>query len=229
MGGGLRLRVAVAGNRTIERGRSVARTRRVDTIFGLALDRRSEAGTRGSSLDAEVARGTVRRDPHLDAGEGTSVRLQARAERSVLAGRSGQFRLGMIGGVVEGPDSLPRPDAIPVGGGTNLRGYPEESFLAKRYATATFEAGVRVLPEGNRAYAFFDAAVIRPWDGGAAKHPSSYGFGVRVRGAGGWVRLDYGIPAGEGPLVGEDSLPARDALLVPWAGSEPMDLQRRLS
>jgi hypothetical protein len=202
LGGGLRLRVAVAGNRTIERGTSPARTRRVDTIFGLALDRRSDSGTRGSLLDAEVARGAVRRTPHLAAGEGTSVRLLGRGERNLLAGRSGQFRLGLIGGVVEGPDSLPRPDAMAVGGGWNLRGYPEESFLARRYATATCEAGIRMLPEGNRAYAFFDAAWIRPWNGGPAKRPSSYGFGVRVRGAGSWVRLDYGVPAGEGPLSG---------------------------
>jgi outer membrane protein assembly factor BamA len=200
--GGIRVRLAVAGNRTIQRGLATVRTRRVDTILGLAIDRRSDAGTAGSLLDLEVARGAVRRSPRLESGEGTLVRLSGRGERSFSGRRKGQLRLGIIGGMIDGPDSLPRPDALPVGGGTNLRGYPEEFFLAERYATVTVEAGVRMLPEGNRVYVFSDAALIRPWNGGPSKRLSSYGFGVRVRSSGGWVRLDYGVPAGEGPLSG---------------------------
>jgi hypothetical protein len=202
LGGGLRLRLAVAGNRTIERGESVSRIRRTDTILGLSVDRRRDLGTRGSMVELEVARGAVRRAPRLDTGEGTLVRLLARGEHNLLFGRRGQLRLGVAEGILDGPDSLPRADALPVGGGTSLRGYPEDFFLARRYVTVSFEAGVRILPEGNRVYAFTDAAWLRPWNGKSAQRPSGYGLGLRIRGAGGWVRLDYGVPAGEGPLGG---------------------------
>lgn len=202
LGGGMRLRLAVAGNRTIERRGGVSRIRRTDTILGLSADRRRDVGTRGAMVEVEVARGAVRRSPSLDAGEGTLVRLIARGEQNLLFGRRGQVRLGFSEGILDGPDSLPRADAMPVGGGQNLRGYPEDFFLARRYVTMNFEVGLRILPEGNRVYAFTDAAWLRPWNGGSAQRPSGYGLGLRIRGAGGWVRLDYGVPAGEGPLGG---------------------------
>lgn len=202
VGGGLRLRVALAGNRTIERGAVSVRTRRTDTIFGMVLDRRSGAGTAGSMFEFEVARGNLERSPHWDAGEGTLVRLVGKGERFLLVGRSGQVRLGASGGLLDGPEDLPRPDALPVGGGASLRGYPEEFFLCEWFWTATLEAGVRMLPEGNRLYVFTDVATLKTWGSGAVDHPSSYGFGVRARSGGGWVRLDYGVPGWGSPLSG---------------------------
>jgi hypothetical protein len=203
LGGGITARLGLTGERTVATlPGSSSRTGRVATIFGLAYDGRSEAGTRGSQLDFGLVRGTLKRTPHLDAGEGSLTTITTHGERNFLFGRLGQIRVEEMGGWVEGPDSLPLPEAIGVGGAASLRGYPEEGFRTLGYALGRLEGGIRLLPEGNRLYVFVDGAVLRPYPSGAVERRTGYGFGVRVRGAGGWVHLDYGIPSGAGPLAG---------------------------
>jgi len=203
LGGGVTARIGLSRERTVgSYPGSSSRTSRVATILGTGYDGRSQAGTRGSRLDFEMARGSLERTPRLAEGEGTLTTIAMHGERNFLLGRRGHFRAECIGGWVEGPDSLPRPDAIGLGGGASLRGYPEQAFRTLGYGLARLEAGIHMLPEGNRVYIFLDGAVLRPWPSGAKERKAGYGFGLRVRGAGGWVRFDYGIPSGTSPLAG---------------------------
>lgn len=202
LGGGLTARLGVSANRTVESGPFPSRTKRVSTLAGVALDNLSQAGTNGSLLDVELSRGAVDRTPGLPEGEGTLVAIALRGEGNLHAGARGHLRGELRAGWIDGPDSLPRPDASGLGGATTLRGYPEHAFRVLRYALLRCEIGLRILPEGNRVYAFTDGAVFRPWPKGPALRRTGYGVGVRVRGAGGWVRLDYGVPSGETPLSG---------------------------
>lgn len=201
-GGGLTARLGVATHRTIASGDEGGRTRNLLTIAGIGIDGRTEAGTRGGRSVLGLERGELRRSPALPGSNGTLLRLNALSERSQPIGGQGLIRLEVSGAWVQGPDSLPRPEAAALGGSGSLRGHPERMFRTLRYGLLRIEAGARMLPEGNRAYLFFDGAVYRPWPRGTTKRASAYGVGFRVRGGGGWVRLDYGIPAGEPPLSG---------------------------
>ncbi len=201
-GRGLTARIGVATHRTVASGNGGGRTRSILTIAGVGFDGRTEAGTRGGRSVLGLERGELRRSPMISGANGTLLKLNALSERSQPVGGQALIRVEVSGAWVQGPDSLPRLEAAGLGGSGNLRGHPERVFRALRYGLMRIEAGARMLPEGNRAYVFFDGALYRPWPRGATKRASAYGVGFRVRGGGGWVRLDYGIPAGEPPLSG---------------------------
>jgi hypothetical protein len=202
LGNGLIARLGIASHRTVQSGATSGRTETVLTIAGLGFDGRAEAGTRGSRTTLDIERGEMHRSPKIPGAEGTLLKLRALTERNQPIGGMGLVRLELSGAWVQGPDSLPRPEAVGLGGSATLRGYEEEVFRVLRYGLLRLEAGARVLPEGNRAYFFFDGALYRPWPDGKTKDATSYGVGFRLRGGGGWVRLDYGIPSGEAPLSG---------------------------
>lgn len=203
LGNGVTARLGLTSERTVSSvPLASSRTGRTATIFGLGYDGRSEAGTRGSQVDFGMVRGTIKRTPHLQAGEGVLTTLTSHGETNFLFRRHGHLRLESMGGWIEGPDSLALPQALGVGGASSLRGYPEEAFRTLGFLLGRMEAGIRLLPEGNRIYGFVDGAVFRPFPSGAVERRTGYGLGLRVRGAGGWVRFDYGIPSGSGPLSG---------------------------
>jgi translocation and assembly module TamA len=203
LGNGLIARIGLSRERTIATlPGNTSRTRRLATIFGIGYDGRSEAGTRGSRVDFEIVRGDLRRSPTMSSGEGTLTTLRGGGEENFLIGRRGHIHIEGVSGWVDGPDSLPRPDAMGLGGAMTLRGYPEQAFRTIGFGLSRMEAGVRILPEGNRAYVFLDGALLRPWPAGKVLRRTGYGLGLRVRGAGGWIRFDYGIPSGSGPLSG---------------------------
>jgi hemolysin activation/secretion protein len=201
-GGGLTARLGIGTHRTVESGEVGGRTRSILTIAGIGYDGRTEAGTRGGRTILEIQRGELHRSPKITGGNGSLLKSSALTERSQPIGSQALVRLELSGAWVQGPDALPRPEAAGLGGSANLRGHPEQMFRVLRYGLLRLETGVRMLPEGNRAYLFFDGAIYRPWPRGATKRAGSYGVGFRLRGAGGWVRLDYGIPSGEPSLSG---------------------------
>lgn len=200
--GGIRTRAGVIETRTIDSGPSPAKARQTATLLGLGYDNRSDAGTRGVRLDGVIRRGRLTRSPSFDSGEGILTTLNGLAEvgRPLRGGWHARAAAG--GGWIEGPDSLPRPESFSIGGSGSLRGHAEGSFRALRYATASLELGWRQLPEGNRVYLFRDQGVIRPWPAGKDRWEGASGAGARVRGASGWVVLEYGVPDGTGPLDG---------------------------
>ncbi|MBM3287452.1 MAG: hypothetical protein FJY88_08905 [Candidatus Eisenbacteria bacterium] len=200
--GGFTARAGLAGRRIVDSRPPGVRTSGLHTILGAAYDGRSQMGTRGARHEIEVRRGELDRTPDMEQGEGTLVGILLRGEQNRPIGLIGHLRGEYALGWVEGPDSLPRPDALGLGGGASLRGYPEQALRVLRYALLRLEGGVRMLPEGNRVYAFVDGALYRDWPGEKRSRLASYGVGFRVRGAGGWVRLDYGIPTDSPPLSG---------------------------
>lgn len=200
LGGGLTARAGLGWQRTILSAEQSSRTTRLSTIIGLSFDDRTEAGTRGGRIDLGLDTGSLKTSPRVVQGEGMLARVSLEGERNFLFGSRGQLRVELQSGWVEGPDSLPRPEAIGLGGGSSLRGYAEHQFRVLRHGLVRIEGGVRILPEGNRAYLFYDGALFRSWTGGSDTDRHAYGAGVRVRGAAGWVRLDYGIASGE-PLT----------------------------
>ncbi|MFB3909134.1 MAG: BamA/TamA family outer membrane protein [Candidatus Eisenbacteria bacterium] len=204
LGSGFFARAGLAARRNVASGIDPYRTSIVSTILGLGHDGLRESATRGDRAVIEIERGDLHRSPRRASGEGTLLRTVATAEENFPAGRSAHLRLEVEGGWIEGPDSLPRPDAFDLGGSAGLRGYEDGAFRALRYGRLRVEPGIRILPEGNRLYLFADGAFFRAWPGGTGKTEQrwGYGAGVRVRGAGGWIRLDYGIPKGEPPLAG---------------------------
>ncbi len=200
--GGIKARAGLSWSRTIDSGPQPSRSRQTATLLGLGYDNRGEAGTRGIRLDAGLRRGRLSRSPSLSAGEGMLSVLEGEAEAGVPLSDGWHVRLAGRGGWIEGPDSLPRPESFAVGGGESLRGYPEGLVRTLRHAVISFEIGWRQLPEGNRVYLFRDQGFLRRWPRGNDDQKGAYGLGSRIRGASGWIVLEYGVPDGASPLSG---------------------------
>jgi outer membrane protein assembly factor BamA len=202
LGGGWYTRLGLGRQRIVYSGVPSTRSRRVSTLIGLGAEGRSEAGTRGARFDFDVDTGTLHASPHRPGAEGRLVRFAGVAEGNVVLQTLGHLRGEFQVGWVEGPDSLPRPEAVGLGGGGSLRGYAERQFRVLRFGLVRLEGGVRLLPEGNRIYLFADHAILRRWPDRRESQETGYGLGVRIRAATGWVRLDYGIASGESPMAG---------------------------
>lgn len=192
----------VAYRRTVNSGPSPYAARNLETILGASYEDRAGLGLRGGAVAGTMRRGRIRRSPAYGPGEGITTRFDVAADRGFPLRSFAHVRFEALGTWVEGPDSLSRLDAAPLGGGGSLRGYPEGAFRATGIGIARVEAGARSDEDGGRAYLFVDGAVFRPWPRSATRREGSYGVGARVRGAGGYVRLDYGVPWGEPPLSG---------------------------
>ena len=149
LGWGWSGRLGVSTHRTVASGPASSRTNRVMTILGIAFDGRTEQGTRGRHGWLEISRGRFVRRPSLVSGEGTLVSLAMKGEENLPVGGVGHLRIGSEVGSIEGPDSLPKPDAIVLGGAASLRGYPERAFRALRYGLLRIETGIRILPGGR--------------------------------------------------------------------------------
>jgi outer membrane protein assembly factor BamA len=172
------------------------RHRRVSSVFGGRWDTRRPGAWSGGRLETTYRSGRTRVRP-AGGGPEASLRLD-RAE--VLTERfvgQGAFvvRMGLVAAAVSQADSLPPSEALRFGGTANLRGFADESFAARRYATGQLELGP-AWPEA-RAYVFLDAAAWRP-PGRAERDRDTLGFGIGLaqESAGRRVVIDVGVPRG---------------------------------
>lgn len=169
--------------------------RRTSSLLGFRLTDRANAGVRGGRFEVEVRSGRT----HIRSREGLRrserlTRAEIRLHRAVpLPARwvlgSESRAAGTAGG-----DSLPSIEAFRVGGSGSLRGYREESFLARRFALQQFEVGPPVAEGSARVYAFVDVALLWPVRQDAAvQNRTGFGLGLesRQRAA---VRVDLGFP-----------------------------------
>jgi outer membrane protein assembly factor BamA len=202
LGGGWFARAGLGRQRIVYSGEPSSRSKRLATRLGLGAEGRSEAGTRGARFLFDVDTGSLHSSPERREAQGRLVKVAADAEANLPLRSLWHLRGELQAGWIEGPDSLPRPEAIGLGGGGSLRGYAEQQFRVLRFGLGRLEGGVRLLPEGNRIYLFVDHAVLRRWPDGRETQQTGYGLGVRIRAATGWVRLDYGIASGESPISG---------------------------
>ena len=197
LGGGWFARLGAGKQRIVFSGEPRSRSERLTTLVGLGADGRSESGTRGARFSFDVDTGSLRRSPQSEVAEGRLIKVRTDGEYNLLFRSAGHVRCAWEAGWIEGPDSLPRPEAFGLGGGSTLRGFAEEQFRVLRYDLLRIEGGIRLLPEGNRIYLFLDRAAFHGWPDSRRSQKTGFGVGVRVRAATGWVLVDYGVSSGE--------------------------------
>jgi hypothetical protein len=109
-------------------------------------------------------------------------------------------------GLVAGPDSVLRGDALSVGGAASLRGYFETAFRATRSLVQRVEVGPLPSRTGARIYALVDVGWLREWRPDASGifgvgaddlFRWSAGVGLQAPSRAGDLRLDYAVPGGE--------------------------------
>lgn len=173
-----------------------ARHRRVSSVFGGRWDTERPGTWSGGRLETTYRSGRTRIRP-AGGGSETSLRLDRAelfTERFVGAGAF-VLRVGLRAAAISLADSLPPSEALRFGGTATLRGFTDEAFAARRFATGQLELGP-AWPEA-RAYLFVDAAAWRP-TGRADRDRDALGFGVGLaqESAGRRVVIDLAIPRG---------------------------------
>lgn len=187
---GVEWRSSVLGREPAERDR------RVSSVFGGRWDTERPGGWSGGQLETTYRSGRTRIRP-AGGGPETGRRLDRAnllAER--FLGHGGLVvRLGLCAAAISQADSLPASEALRFGGAGMLRGYPEQSFSARRFAAAQVELGPAW--EGARAYVLADVAAWRPPGlGGRDRDALGFGFGLAQESAGRRVVIDLAIPRG---------------------------------
>jgi hypothetical protein len=173
-----------------------ARHRRVSSVFGGRWDTERPGAWSGGRLETTYRSGRTRVRP-AGGGSEASLRLD-RAEvltERFVGHRGLVVRMGLSAAAVSRADSLPPSEALRFGGTATLRGFADESFAARRYATGQLEVGP-AWPEA-RAYLFLDAAAWRP-PGRLEPDRDALGFGIGLaqESAGRRVVIDLAIPRG---------------------------------
>ena len=126
-------------------------------------------------------------------------------------GRGAGLSLELTGaGRLSSQRVLPLFERYAVGGAASLRGYDEEAFRVDRYALSRLEWRRFLGPGGQRAFLFWDHAVMgtrlalpQGGDRLAVLQRDGAGFGLRLETAGGLVGVDYGLEPGRPPLEGK--------------------------
>lgn len=162
--------------------------------------RRVRQGWQGAVVDLEADMGSAALSD--TAGEDTYASAVLTARGDWFSGWLGVGGRALAGGVLEGEWISGRLRRI--GGSKDLRGYPEGSFRAGRYAVAGPE--VSLGETETRFFVFSDLAALETEQGW--RWPASLGLGFRGRSGLFRVEAALGFPAREGPDRGRVYLEA---------------------
>ena len=172
------------------------RQRRVSSVFGGRWDTERPGAWSGGKMETTYRSGRTRVRP-AGGGAGASLRLDRAdvlAERYVGLGGL-VVRLRLLGAAVSRVDSLPPSEVLRFGGRMMLRGFADESLVARRYATGQLELGPAWAEA--RTYFFLDAAVWRPPERRTRNRDTlGFGIGLSQQAAGRRVSIDLAIPRG---------------------------------
>jgi outer membrane protein assembly factor BamA len=153
----------------------------VNPARGMHLDLRTRAGTRAGADGSRF----------VGRFEGDWAVVGPRFRRLTVAN-------GLHHRVVYSAAHLGESELYRLGGAGSLRGFREDEFSGGHLAWYDLELRY-ALGGGSVAYPFFDAGVVE--DGGWTMH-AGYGLGVRLATRIGMFEIDYGLRAGESPLLG---------------------------
>ncbi len=172
------------------------RHRRTSSVFGGRWDTERPGAWSGGRLETTYRSGRTQVRPPGGGAE-SSLRLDradVSTERYVQVGGL-VARLRFLGAAVSRADSLPPSEVLRFGGRTTLRGYADESLLARRYATGQLELGPAWAEA--RAYVFLDAAFWRASARRTEDHDAlGFGLGLSQQSSGRRVSIDLAIPRG---------------------------------
>jgi hemolysin activation/secretion protein len=224
LGTGDRITAGYEEERVIQTRGEVSSANLQNTVFGFERDGRDErASPRRGSLFRLNGTGVTKRETLRAPASGEPASRRSRAgladlrlewHRPVSAGAGLAVELAGLGRF-SSQRLLPDYERIPVGGARTLRGHDEEAFLVDRAVVGRLEwrwfpggAGERVALFWDHARMFTRVAVTDPagsvtGDRTERRFADGIGFGLRLRGAGGLVDVDYGLEPGRSFLDGK--------------------------
>lgn len=189
--GGLEYRRALLGPEPSER------IRRVSSVIGLSWDTIRPGRWQGGRFSVDYWSGESRVRPP-DSGRTLKWgldRVEVDSERFWRPASGWASRVRVRGAALSRADSVPRSEALRLGGIASVRGFEEEELATARHVSLQLEAGP-AFPEG-RFYAFLDAARFRrPGIRARDEDAIAYGIGISSETGARGVSVDLGLRRG---------------------------------